>query len=243
MNDNLKRYISDVKKHIVTDRKVKKACISELSGSVSAYIGEKPDADYSELCAKFGTPQEIAEAFSAQDCESTRPARKKLALRNAIIAVLCAAIIAVGGFSGYKINNSVTLGSLNYIEDEITVNSETPLSLLSSSLQIYTDADGKLSILDGMKVKNATKNFSFSDKKSNIICRGSLTCEFTNDDNFKNLKEPEINLTCTNDDYSAQVKNIMSSARGVTVSIIIEYKGNKTEKTVEFGMDSDGNLY
>lgn len=243
MNDNFKKYISEVKKHIIADRKVKKACISELSGSVSAYIGENPDADYNELCTKFGAPQEIAEAFSAQYGEYARPAKKKLALRNAIIAALCAVIIAIGGFSGYKINNALTLGNLQYNENDITVNSQTPLSMLSSSLQIYTDADGKISILDGLKLINATKSFDFSDKKSNTICRGRLTCEFTNDDNFKNLKEPEINLTCTDNDYSARVKNIMSSARGITVSIIIEYKDNKTEKTVEFGMDSDGNLY
>jgi len=244
MNDIYKKYISDVMKKIIADRKVKKACISELSGSVNAYIGENPDADYNELCAKFGSPQEIAEAFSAQYGDgNTHPAKKKIALRNAVIAVLCAVIIVAGGLSGYKINNSLTLENLQYREDEITVNSETPLSMLSSSLQIYISPDGHQSILDNLKVINATKNFSFTDKKSKTVCRGSLTCEFTNDDSFKNLTEPEITVNCTDNDYSASVKNIITGSKGVTVSLIIEYKGNKTEKTVEFGIDADGNLY
>lgn len=59
MDRELKKYYSEISKHMVCKRKDKHRLISDIKNNISSYIKENPDCTYQEIIEHYGTPEEI----------------------------------------------------------------------------------------------------------------------------------------------------------------------------------------
>ncbi len=92
-NKDIKRYLRKVKGWIPCAGKTKKQIMDQICASVQEYLKQKPEASFSDLCARFGSPQDIAAAYI--DNTETAEILKNLRIRRKIVTVAVAAALAV----------------------------------------------------------------------------------------------------------------------------------------------------
>ena len=127
MTDNTKeinRYISQVKKYLICQPKIKKKILAELKVEIMSYAEEKETVDFSLICERFGKPEELAQTyFCDRDVEKIR---KEINIRNVIvgaivmIALLLYILVVVFvfteprfGLEGYIIDETTSEGLVN----------------------------------------------------------------------------------------------------------------------------------
>ena len=90
----LKKYQKQIKKLLLVRTDASSAFLSELQNNISDFSQTENVTDISRVIQRFGSPEEIAKEFFAQT--DINSARKKLAVKNAVIAALLAALLIWG---------------------------------------------------------------------------------------------------------------------------------------------------
>lgn len=62
-----KQYFREIKRFLPCNLRTKQQYLKELSPSVNRYIQQNDGLSYDDLCIKFGSPQDIAEAYLVQN--------------------------------------------------------------------------------------------------------------------------------------------------------------------------------
>jgi len=111
----LKRYKKQIKKLLLVKTDAAAGFLQELQNNIEDYIQTEKVTDISIVKKRFGEPEEIAKEFFAQtDIDA---ARKKLALKNGVIAALLAALLIWGAaVSALYIQAKNDLGGY-YVDD------------------------------------------------------------------------------------------------------------------------------
>lgn len=121
MTNNIKetnKYISQVKKYLICQPKIKKKILAELKTEIMSYAEEKETIDFSIICERFGKPEEIARtSFFDSDIDKIRKTIKKRNKFIAIIVVIAILLYAMVFTFVYIDANSKTTG---YIIDATT---------------------------------------------------------------------------------------------------------------------------
>lgn len=89
MNKELKTYYRHIWGCLPGSGKIKKQIMDSLRQSVNAYLEENPGADFKEVKAHFGTPQQIAAAYVEE--MDTSEVMKKLRIRKTVVGIVCTA--------------------------------------------------------------------------------------------------------------------------------------------------------
>lgn len=110
MNDQVKRYIREVKRELPCSPREKQRCIGELKADISDYLEKKPGATLEELQEAIGSPKTIAKAFMAQlspeEHSHRLSARRTLVIGIiSIVAVLAILIGVLSAVTAYHRNS------------------------------------------------------------------------------------------------------------------------------------------
>ena len=133
----LRRYVRTVRSYLPCSRKVKQQILKEIQGNMNAYLEENPKADYAQIEAHFGSPQNIAAAYvddmDTQELLRTLLIRKKI--KTAIIGCLFVIVLLWAiGVSYIMIHEVTHFPGTVYIEVEKTENnSDETVTVLPGS--------------------------------------------------------------------------------------------------------------
>ena len=91
---DMKKYVKRVRRLLLVKTDAAAQFLAELENNIADYAETEGISEISKIEARFGTPETVAKAFFANtDIEA---ARKKLAVRRAVLAVLLAALLLWG---------------------------------------------------------------------------------------------------------------------------------------------------
>lgn len=93
VNRNTNKYLHQVRGWLPCEEKMKNQIMAEVSTSVNQYLTENPDANYQDIVARFGTPQQIA--VSCVDEEDTVKLLNNLSIKRKIITIVSYAVALV----------------------------------------------------------------------------------------------------------------------------------------------------
>lgn len=117
LNNNIKGYLSDVKKCLLCDRKTKSRFLKDLGGNIDNYLSDVPDADFDNIIEHFGTPKSITEEFAAQtDTDLLRKAKRNKNLKWMLIAILTAIALFIGVIAFIIVKNNSRDAAYYYYE-------------------------------------------------------------------------------------------------------------------------------
>lgn len=88
-NKDLKRYFHEIKGWLPCVGKLKRKIFAEIKERVSHYLEENPEATFSDIQIRFGSPQQIAAAYT--DEMSTNELLTNLRVRRKITRILTTA--------------------------------------------------------------------------------------------------------------------------------------------------------
>ena len=114
INSDLNRYCREVKTWLPCSGAEKKRIINRISDQVTRFLEETPNADYAQIEARFGTPQQIAAAAVDEmgTCELLRDLRIRKRLVSIIAAGLAVIALAWCVFVSYSmVNNELMQGT------------------------------------------------------------------------------------------------------------------------------------
>lgn len=97
LNKMLNAYYKEIEKNILCPKNKKTAFLKELKKEIGAFIESSPEADMTEIIAVFGSPEEIAQGFSA-DITGVE-IKKRISLKRAVILFLLAVLLIWGIFA------------------------------------------------------------------------------------------------------------------------------------------------
>ncbi len=96
-NKAARRYLRQVKLHLFCDRAHRKARLSRAQTMIEDFSEERPEAEYNDFVAAFGSPQgfaeNILEGVEQAEIDSAKR-RKKFLCRGVVILVILALIVA-----------------------------------------------------------------------------------------------------------------------------------------------------
>ena len=117
LKENIKEYLSDIKKRLYCDRKTKSRFLRDLGENIDNYLSDIPDADFKSVVDHFGTPESIAEEFAAQtDTDLLKKAKNNKNLKWVLIAVLTAIALFIGVIAFIIIKNNSRDAAYYYYE-------------------------------------------------------------------------------------------------------------------------------
>lgn len=239
MNNIQKEYLTKIKKDLPTSRKVKRNYINELSQSIEDYCKEHSDSTYDDICSVFGNPQDIAQAFLAEQDGNEMLRLKKRDKSKKIIILLFSIIIicAVIWFTLFTIN-SRALKSISSSET-VSINSQNAVDLSVVPVQVLNGTQSESFLTENIICTNASKTITYYDKDENIICDCIITDEFFGPhiQNYKSDTEPKADVKMYNPKYSVKVKRLTSDNNCVNVVLTFKYNNYETEKLVAFSYD------
>ena len=90
-NRQARKYCRSVRSFLPCSVKQRRLILGEIQSNVSAYLEEKPSADFTEIENRFGKPGHIAAAYV--DEMGTEELLKQLRVRKRIFAVISAAVM------------------------------------------------------------------------------------------------------------------------------------------------------
>lgn len=89
----LRRYYRKIRSYLPCSGKIKKKILSEICTNVSRYLEEFPNAEYSQIEARFGTPQCIAAAYV--DDMDTQELLQSMHIRRKIVVTITGFLLIV----------------------------------------------------------------------------------------------------------------------------------------------------
>ncbi len=89
----LRRYLRTVRGMLPCDRKQKRHILKELQCSVDTFLAEHPDAEFHQLQAHFGTPEQIAASYIAD--LDTPTLLRAMHARKRVITIVAATALAI----------------------------------------------------------------------------------------------------------------------------------------------------
>lgn len=89
----LRRYYRTIRSYLPCSGKLKKQILMEIRTNISHYLEEFPEAEFSQIEARFGSPQSIAAAYV--DDMDTQELLHALRIRRKITTMLIAALLAI----------------------------------------------------------------------------------------------------------------------------------------------------
>ena len=90
----LKKYRKEIRRLLLVKTKASAGFLSELENNIMDYAEANQIGDIEKIKARFGSPEDVARAFFAETEIGT--VRKRLTLRNAVVAALLAALLLWG---------------------------------------------------------------------------------------------------------------------------------------------------
>lgn len=239
MNNIQKVYLTKIKKALPTSKKVKRSYINELSQSVEEYCNEHANLTYEDICTVFGTPQDIAQAFLAeQDENQILQLKRHNKIKQVVILLFSAIIVCVAIWFSIFTANSRALNSI-ISNETVSINSQSTIDLSAMPVQISNSTQSGISLADNSTCTNASKTITYYDKDNNAICDCIITNEFIqpNINNYKPQTEPNATITIYNPKYSVQIKNLTYDDNCVNVILEFKYKNRTTEKVATFSCE------
>ena len=98
LNKELKKYYRDISKAL-SGSKEKKAIITQIKSSVGQYIQDNPDAAFTDIAQKFGSPAEIVEQYYddnvAKNLSKQLNKRRKVGIVVAILVFIIFIVFAL----------------------------------------------------------------------------------------------------------------------------------------------------
>lgn len=110
-NAQVRRYLREIRNWLPCSRRLKSKIMEEIRVTVSSFLAENPTASYTELTARFGTPQQIASSFV--DEMGTEELLRDLRIRRKLVCI--ASITAVVVLVLWA--SVVTLAYIDYLDD------------------------------------------------------------------------------------------------------------------------------
>lgn len=105
----LRRYYWTIRSYLPCSGKLKKQILMEIRTNISHYLEEFPEAEFSQIEGRFGTPQSIAAAYV--DDMNTQELLRALRIRRRIVKfIICSlllVLIAWAGAVGYVTTKAV----------------------------------------------------------------------------------------------------------------------------------------
>lgn len=86
IENEINSYISDVRKNLVCNRKIKKQTITDIRNSVFDYAESNNITDISMIHKHFGSPEELAKSFMTEN--DIKYIKRKIVLRRIILVVI-----------------------------------------------------------------------------------------------------------------------------------------------------------
>lgn len=118
----LKTYYRDIRKALPCGWFHSRRLMKDLRCAVSQYLQESPNATLQDITNRFGTAQQIAEAYAEQ--LSPEKLRKNISIRKRILAIVAASCaVAVAIWFAYA--TAVTIDKLNEDPGVIIVDIES----------------------------------------------------------------------------------------------------------------------
>lgn len=118
----LKTYYRDIRKALPCGWIHSRRLLKDLRSSVAQFLQESPNATLQDITNRFGTAQQIAEAYGEQ--LSPEKLRKSISIRKRILAILATSCaVAVMGWLIYLA--AVTLDIINRPPDYVEIYIET----------------------------------------------------------------------------------------------------------------------
>ena len=90
----LRRYRREIRRLIPVKTGAAKRFLEDLEGNVRDFAEAEGISDFALVESRFGAPEAVAKAFLAS--ADLRDVRKKVAVKNAVLAVLLAALLVWG---------------------------------------------------------------------------------------------------------------------------------------------------
>ncbi len=87
----LRRYFREVRSLLIVKSRDTKRFMAEFTSSARDYLEANPGADFEEVRSHFGAPEKIAKSFL--DTSQVRYIRRRVRVRNIVVAVLLAALM------------------------------------------------------------------------------------------------------------------------------------------------------
>ena len=92
-NSMLRHYYQTICSYLPCSGKLKKQILTEIRTNISKYLEEFPEAEFSQIEVRFGTPKSIAAAYV--DDMDTQELLHALRIRRKITAILIAAVLVI----------------------------------------------------------------------------------------------------------------------------------------------------
>lgn len=108
-NTRIRRYFRGIRRGIPNSGKNKKIILNQIREMVEAYTAEHPGADYAEIVARFGTPEQIIDSYVEEmdtpELLETLHIRKKTTA--AVLLTLTAVVVIWLGIAGAAYVNHI----------------------------------------------------------------------------------------------------------------------------------------
>lgn len=117
----LRRYYQTIRSYLPCSGKLKKQILMEIRTNISHYLEKFPEAEFSQIEARFGSPQSIAAAYV--DDMDTQELLHALRIRRKITTMLIAALLAIVTMWGTVVTAAYIdahQGTNGYIEKIVT---------------------------------------------------------------------------------------------------------------------------
>lgn len=92
-NAELRRYYRQIRSYLPCARRLKNHIMDEIQSNVKGYLEENPEADFTQIQARFGAPQAIAAAYV--DDMDTQELLKALHVRRKITTIVTACVLII----------------------------------------------------------------------------------------------------------------------------------------------------
>ncbi len=86
IENEINLYISEVRKNLVCNRKIKKQTVTDIRNSVFDYAESNNITDINLIYKHFGSPEELAKSFMTEN--DIKYIKRKIVLRRIILAVV-----------------------------------------------------------------------------------------------------------------------------------------------------------
>lgn len=108
-NSMLRRYYQTIRSYLPCSDKLKKQILTEIRTNINEYLREFPEAQFSQVEARFGMPQSIAAAYvdDMNTAELLRALRIRRRIVKLVICSLLLVLIVWAGAVGYATANAL----------------------------------------------------------------------------------------------------------------------------------------
>lgn len=93
MNKDAKRYLRAVRGWLPCSGELKRRIMAQITNRVQEYLTQNPKSTFDEICAQFGSPQEIAVA--CVENTDTAEILKNLRIRRRIVTIVVSAVLVI----------------------------------------------------------------------------------------------------------------------------------------------------